>query len=70
MGCLRSWLSRPTVHLHAALVNGAAGAVVTEGAQPVTVMGFTIAEGKIVEIDSLADPARVQRVAVDVLTDE
>jgi len=51
-------------------VNGAAGAVVTEGAQPVTVMGFTIAEGKIVEIDSLADPARVQRVAVDVLTDE
>ncbi len=67
---LRSWLSRPAVHLHPALVNGAAGVVVTDGAQPVTVMGFTVAGGKIVEIDSLADPARVQRIAVDVLTDE
>ena len=38
-----------------ALVNGAAGAVLAPGGRPVAVMGFTIADGRIVEIDVLAD---------------
>jgi len=49
--------------LHPALVNGAAGVVVTVRGRPVTVMGFTITEGKIVAIDSLADPDRVPAIA-------
>ena len=32
-------------------------------------MGFTIAEGKIVAIDAIADPERVRRIAAAVLTD-
>ena len=43
-----------------ALVNGAAGVLVADQGQPLAVMGFTIAQGKIVEIDILADPARLR----------
>jgi hypothetical protein len=32
-------------------------------------MGFTVAEGKIVEIDAIADPERVGRIAAAVLAD-
>jgi RNA polymerase sigma-70 factor (ECF subfamily) len=60
---LRAWLERPVVDLRPALVNGAAGVIVTMGGQPVTVMGFTIVEGKIVEMDAVADPERVGRIA-------
>jgi hypothetical protein len=51
-------------------VNGAAGVVVTVGGLPIVVMGFTVAEGKIIEIDAIADPERVRRIAAAVLTDE
>jgi RNA polymerase sigma factor (sigma-70 family) len=67
---LASRLARPRVELHAALVNGAAGVVVTVGGQPFAVMGFTTAEGKIVAIDSIADPDRVRRIAAVVLADQ
>jgi hypothetical protein len=30
-------------------------------------MGFTVAEGRIVEIDAIADPERVRRIAAAVL---
>ena len=60
----------PTAHLHPALVNGAAGVVVTVAGRPFAVMGFTVAGGKIVEIDAIADPERVRRIAAAVLTDE
>ncbi|MGH3342409.1 MAG: sigma-70 family RNA polymerase sigma factor [Carbonactinosporaceae bacterium] len=60
----------PAAHLHAALVNGAAGVVVTVGGRPFAVMGFTVSEGKIVEIDAIADPERVRRIAPTVLGDE
>jgi RNA polymerase sigma factor (sigma-70 family) len=43
-----------------ALVNGAAGLVVFDGAQPFAVLGFTIRGKKIVEIDILADAARLK----------
>jgi RNA polymerase sigma factor (sigma-70 family) len=60
----------PRALVRPALVNGAAGAVITVGGRPFAVMGFTIAEGKIVEIDAIADPERVRRIAAAVLSDE
>jgi RNA polymerase sigma-70 factor, ECF subfamily len=45
-----------------ALVNGAAGFVVAPRGRPVAVAGFTVADGKIVEIDLLADPARLRQL--------
>src|SRR6266568_2670292 len=67
---LRAILARPVVDLRPALVNGAAGVVVTLGGQPMTVMGFTVADGRIAEIDAIADPERVRRIAAAVLADE
>jgi RNA polymerase sigma factor (sigma-70 family) len=57
----------PAAHVHPALVNGAAGAVITVGGRPFALMGFTVLEGKIVEIDVIADPERVARIATAVL---
>jgi RNA polymerase sigma-70 factor (ECF subfamily) len=59
--------AQPAALLRPALVNGAAGVVVTVGGRPTAVMGFTVAEGKIVEIDAIADPERVRRIAAAVL---
>ena len=52
----RARLARP------ALVNGAPGLVVAADGRPLTVMGFTVAGGRIVEIDILADPDRLRRL--------
>jgi SnoaL-like domain len=52
------------------LVNGAAGVVSwLSGGQPFSVMGFTIRHGKIVEIDILADRARLRQLDLTVLDD-
>ncbi len=59
----------PHAELHPALVNGAAGVVVTVRGRPFSVMGFTVVDGKIVEIDAIADPERVRRIAATVLSD-
>ena len=56
-------------HLYPALVNGAAGVVVTMSGRPVAVLGFTIVNGKIAEIDSIADPERVRTLTAAVLND-
>jgi RNA polymerase sigma-70 factor (ECF subfamily) len=45
-----------------ALVNGAAGVVAAAGGRPFAVMGFTVARGKIVEIDILADRTRLRQL--------
>ena len=50
-----------------ALVGGAAGAVWAPGGRPRVVFGFTIRGGKIVEIDMLADPARLSQLDLVVL---
>src|SRR5829696_1869871 len=50
-----------------ALVNGAAGLVTARDGRPISVMGFTVARGKIVEIDVLADPDRLGRLDLSVL---
>jgi RNA polymerase sigma factor (sigma-70 family) len=57
----------PGAELHDALVNGAAGVVVTVAGRPLAVLGFTVAEGRILEIDAIADPERVRRIAAAVL---
>jgi hypothetical protein len=48
-----------------AIVNGAAGLVVAPGPYPVAVVGFTIAEGRIVEIDLIADSRKVRPAVPD-----
>jgi RNA polymerase sigma factor (sigma-70 family) len=61
--------SRFVPFARAALVNGAAGVVVFERGRPFSVMGFTVRRGKIVEIDILADPARLRQLDLAVLDD-
>jgi RNA polymerase sigma-70 factor (ECF subfamily) len=65
----RSW-SIPAARVHPALVNGAAGVVITVHGRAFSLMGFTVAGGKIVAIDAIADPERVGRVAAAVLAEE
>lgn len=45
-----------------ALVNGAPGFVVAPEGEVVSVAGFVVAEGRIVEIDLLADPSRLRHI--------
>jgi RNA polymerase sigma-70 factor, ECF subfamily len=45
-----------------ALVNGAAGAVVAPRGRVLSVMGFTVTNGKIVQIDALLDPERLAQL--------
>ena len=61
--------SRLSPFVRPALVNGAAGVVVAPRGRPLSVMGFTIRDGKIVEVDILADPARLSRLDVSVFDD-
>jgi RNA polymerase sigma factor (sigma-70 family) len=68
----------PTVATHAlgfaklgllarrALINGAPGVVTFAGGEPVTVLGFTVSGGRIVELNILADPARLRRLEIKV----
>jgi ketosteroid isomerase-like protein len=61
-------ITDPSVDLRPVLVNGAAGVLLTVRGRPTNVMAFTVVEGKIVEIDAIADPERVRRSASPVLT--
>ncbi|HEX3513755.1 MAG TPA: sigma-70 family RNA polymerase sigma factor [Trebonia sp.] len=58
----------PAAELRPVLVNGSAGVVVTVDGQPFTVIGFTVAGGKIAGIDAIADPGRVRALAAAVRT--
>ena len=51
-----------------ALVNGAPGVVTLAGDEPFAVLGFTVAGGKIVEMNILADPVRLRQLDLTVLT--
>ena len=62
-------VDQPAAAVQAALVNGAAGAVVTVGGRPFAVMAFTVSRGRIAEIDILADPERLLRLSLAVLGD-
>jgi hypothetical protein len=48
-----------------ALVNGAAGVVITLDARVVSVMEFSVAGGRIVAIDALADAERLTRLDLE-----
>jgi RNA polymerase sigma-70 factor (ECF subfamily) len=54
----------PSSVLRPALVNGVAGVVVERGGRTIAIMGFTVADGKIVAIDALGDPDRLPRIDV------
>ncbi|MGZ3526774.1 MAG: sigma factor-like helix-turn-helix DNA-binding protein [Vulcanimicrobiaceae bacterium] len=54
--------------VQSAVVNGAAGIVARlPDGRPLSVMGFTVRRGKIVEIDVLADPARLSQLDLALL---
>jgi RNA polymerase sigma-70 factor, ECF subfamily len=57
---------RPVFQVHPALVNGAAGAVLTYEGRPVALLGFTIAAGRITEIDAITDHDRLSRLDLPV----
>jgi RNA polymerase sigma factor (sigma-70 family) len=61
--------SRVDLSLRRALINGAAGIVSTRGGQPFSVGAITVRDGKIVEIDILADPERLRRLDLSMLED-
>jgi hypothetical protein len=52
-----------------ALVNGAAGVVVVPRGRLLVALGLTVTRGKIVEIDVVADPARLRQLDLAVLDD-
>ena len=54
--------TRLSPYVRPILVNGAAGVVVAPGGRPFAVMAFTVTDGKIVEIDVLADPQRLSEI--------
>jgi RNA polymerase sigma factor (sigma-70 family) len=60
--------ANPAALLHPALINGAAGVVITLDGQPHVVMAFTVVNDQVVELDIIADPERVRRVASAVLS--
>ena len=59
--------ANPAALLHPALINGAAGVVVTLEGRPHVVMAFTVVNDQVVELDVIADPERVRSVAAVVL---
>jgi hypothetical protein len=50
-------------HARPAIVNGAAGLAVRIGGRPVAVIGFSVAGGRILEIDLVADPEKLRGLA-------
>jgi RNA polymerase sigma-70 factor (ECF subfamily) len=61
--------SRVDLTMQRALVNGAAGVVTIRDGRPFSVAAVTVKDGKIVELDILADPDRVAKLDLAVLDD-
>ena len=59
--------SRVNLTMRRALVNGAAGMVALRDGQPFSVMACTVRNGRIAEMDILADPERVAQLDLTVL---
>jgi RNA polymerase sigma factor (sigma-70 family) len=53
--------------VHPALINGAVGSVSTRDGRPFSVGAVTVRDGKIVELDFLADPARLAQLDLKLL---
>ncbi len=54
--------ARPLSTVHPSVINGAAGVVIAADGQPVSLMAFTVRGGRIVEINSVTDPERLQHL--------
>jgi RNA polymerase sigma factor (sigma-70 family) len=61
--------SRRTRFTHPALVNGAVGLVMAPRGRLFLVLGFTITDGKITEMNAIADPDRLRQLDLAVLAD-
>jgi RNA polymerase sigma-70 factor, ECF subfamily len=61
--------SRVDLTMRRALINGAAGIVAFLHGRPFSIAAITVKNGKIVEIDFLADPQRIARLDLEVLDD-
>ena len=61
--------AQPSATLVPALVNGAAGVVITVEGRPFAVMAFTVSNGRILAIDALNDADRVRQLDLPVLDD-
>ncbi|MGN6169756.1 MAG: sigma-70 family RNA polymerase sigma factor [Solirubrobacteraceae bacterium] len=61
--------SRVELTMRRALINGVAGIVSMREGRPFSIGAFTVREGKIVELDILADPERLGRLDLTVLED-
>jgi RNA polymerase sigma factor (sigma-70 family) len=59
--------SRVDLEVRQALVNGAAGIVTLREGRPFAISGFTIRNRRIVEMDVLADPERLDRLNLPIL---
>jgi hypothetical protein len=59
--------SRLDLVIRPALVNGAPGVVTTRDGEPLSVGAFIVREGRIVEIDFLADPERLRQLDLTAL---
>jgi RNA polymerase sigma-70 factor, ECF subfamily len=59
--------ARLNLEVRPALVNGGPGAVTTRDGRLFAISGFTIRDGRIVEMDILADPARLEQVDLSAL---
>jgi hypothetical protein len=62
--------SRLDLVVHHALVNGAVGIVATRDGRPFSVGAITVRDGKIVEMDWLADQERLARLDLTILGGE
>jgi RNA polymerase sigma-70 factor, ECF subfamily len=58
-----AWLAG---HARPVLVNGTPGLVAAPDGRPYSVLGFTVRDGRIAEIDILADPRRLRRLGLAV----
>ena len=59
--------SRLDIAVRPALVNGAVGTVTLRDGRPFAIAGFTIRNRRIVEMDIIADPERLNRLDLEVL---
>ncbi len=59
--------SRVDLTMHPALVNGAAGVVATRNGTVFSIASVIVRNGKIAEMDFLADPERLARLDLTIL---
>lgn len=60
--------AQPTAAVRPALVNGAAGVVITIDDQPISLMGFTVTDERIAEIYAIVDPDRLSTLDLAAVT--